>query len=104
MNYQPVEAELLTQQQELSRRIEAIKSDFQKGRSADFSEQTTESENNEVLIRLKEDAEIELRQVNNALDKIKQGNYGVCETCGEPIAEERLKVLPFASKCIDCAG
>ena len=45
------------QQQALLQRIESIKSDFQQARSKDFSEQTTENENNEVLLQLKSEAE-----------------------------------------------
>jgi RNA polymerase-binding transcription factor DksA len=48
--------------------------------------------------------EIELRKINIALNKIKRGKkYGICETCGKEIEEERLKAYPQASKCITCA-
>ena len=43
-----------------------------------------------------------IKQIDMALDKIKEGNYGVCEECGEEIGEKRLKVLPFARCCRDC--
>ena len=43
-----------------------------------------------------------IKQIDMALDKIKEGNYGVCEECGEEIGEKRLKVLPFARYCRDC--
>lgn len=43
-----------------------------------------------------------LREVTLALQKIEDGTYGVCERCGEPIAEKRLDALPFARYCIDC--
>src|ERR1051325_11383969 len=38
----------------------------------------------------------QLEEVNRALEDIDAGRYGVCRDCGEPIAEARLKVLPFA--------
>lgn len=90
-------------QNDLSRRIEAIKNDFQQGRSADFSEQATEQENEEVLVQLKADAEAELMQVNSALHKIKNGEFGDCEKCEEPISEQRLQAIPYATHCINCA-
>lgn len=46
--------------------------------------------------------EIKLKNVNDALDKIKEGNYGICEICGRPISQERLEVNPSSKKCIDC--
>ncbi len=43
-----------------------------------------------------------VQQIDIALDKIKDGSYGICEECAEEIGEERLKVLPFARFCRDC--
>ncbi|PYN62732.1 MAG: hypothetical protein DMD90_19215 [Candidatus Rokuibacteriota bacterium] len=44
----------------------------------------------------------ELQQVNSALEDIEAGRYGVCRDCGEEIAEARLRVLPFATRCVAC--
>lgn len=98
-----IQLELESLQVSLAKRIDAIKNDFAKGRSADFSEQATEQENEEVLVQLKTDAEIELREVNLALDKLKNGIYGECEACQEEIAAARLEAIPYARHCIKCA-
>jgi DnaK suppressor protein len=45
----------------------------------------------------------ELDQVNQALARLDAGEYGECTSCGEPIAEPRLKALPYATLCIQCA-
>ena len=45
----------------------------------------------------------ELAQIDSALAKIRQGQYGRCETCDKPIAPMRLKALPYATECIVCA-
>lgn len=45
----------------------------------------------------------ELVQIDRALEKIRAGQYGRCETCERPIAPLRLKYLPYASDCIACA-
>ena len=42
------------------------------------------------------------RWVNRALTKMELGTYGTCESCGNPIAIERLQALPWAILCIDC--
>lgn len=43
-----------------------------------------------------------LSSIDIALDKIKEGTYGLCEECGEDINKKRLKVIPFTRHCIEC--
>lgn len=43
-----------------------------------------------------------LKKIDVALKKIKDGTYGECESCGEPIAVARLMARPVAQLCIDC--
>lgn len=45
-----------------------------------------------------------LKKVNHALDRIEQGEYGICETCGKSIPIERLDVLPYSTQCVECAS
>ena len=44
----------------------------------------------------------ELREIDVALAKIDAGTYGVCEGCGKPIPEARLRALPSTSLCSPC--
>jgi RNA polymerase-binding protein DksA len=44
----------------------------------------------------------ELRQVEDALARIQDGDYGVCIDCGGPIGEERLRANPVALRCLRC--
>lgn len=44
----------------------------------------------------------ELMAINTALNKIKQGTYGICERCGNQIDKERLLALPLTLYCRDC--
>lgn len=43
-----------------------------------------------------------LLKIDEALRKLAEGTYGICEECGEEISEERLKIVPFAIYCTDC--
>ena len=43
-----------------------------------------------------------LKEIEIALDKISNGNYGICDMCEEAIGIDRLKVKPFAKFCISC--
>lgn len=45
----------------------------------------------------------ELREIEAALGRIKNGEYGLCQECGDPIREIRLQALPWARLCIKCA-
>jgi DnaK suppressor protein len=45
-----------------------------------------------------------LQDIDAALGKIEQGTYGLCESCGRPIAEARLEAMPAARLCIACAS
>jgi DnaK suppressor protein len=43
-----------------------------------------------------------LAGVEGALHRMDNGSYGLCERCGQPIAEERLEALPAAQLCLRC--
>ena len=44
----------------------------------------------------------ELKEVNQAIEEIDAGRYGICRDCGAPIPEGRLRVMPFATRCVAC--
>lgn len=45
----------------------------------------------------------ELEELDEAINKLDDGTYGICSMCGNEIDEERLKVVLSAVTCIDCA-
>lgn len=47
-------------------------------------------------------AEQLLKKVNDALERLAQGTYGICELCGKAIDPARLRALPYATLCIRC--
>jgi DnaK suppressor protein len=72
------------------------------GRQGDMADQA--SGNNEVHIQLKlkqTDAKI-LQAIEEALERVEHGTYGVCRDCGEPIADARLNAIPWTRVCIAC--
>jgi len=46
----------------------------------------------------------ELREIDAALARMDAGGYGVCEACGAPIPEGRLRARPAAARCVACAA
>jgi RNA polymerase-binding transcription factor len=53
---------------------------------------------------LLEQARAYLGALDRAQERLEQGGYGRCETCGGPIPAERLQVLPAATRCVGCAA
>ena len=49
-------------------------------------------------------AQERLVEIDSARRRLAEGRYGICETCGRPIAAARLEARPIARTCIDCAG
>ena len=95
---------LLDLKQSLTRRIDEIDRDIRhEGMSADWSEQASERENDEVLESLGITSAQELQLINYALRRIDEGSYFVCVECGDEIPEARLELLPFTPYCVDCA-
>lgn len=70
------------------------------GRSID--ENASEVEGYADNLALEDTLEKELKKVNNALEKIGSGDYGICQNCGEEIDIERLRTYPAAQNCIKC--
>jgi len=71
--------------------------------SADFAEQVTQRENDDVLGAISDSARIELQQVEAALRRLAAGRYGICAVCGEEIEPERLAAVPYTDRCRGCA-
>ncbi|NOY41342.1 MAG: TraR/DksA family transcriptional regulator [Planctomycetes bacterium] len=56
----------------------------------------------EISSQLAEVESRELAQIETALERIREGNYGQCEVCQSKIPLARLNALPYAMTCIDC--
>ncbi|MDA8158519.1 MAG: TraR/DksA family transcriptional regulator [Deltaproteobacteria bacterium] len=56
----------------------------------------------ELMYMLGDRERKKVREIDNALLKIKEGTYGVCDECGEPISKKRLKIIPYSNLCINC--
>jgi len=65
----------------------------------DFAAVSTDNMINEEILAAQQK---ELHEIEEALAKIQNGTYGICEMCEEPIGMQRLKVKPYAKYCITC--
>lgn len=68
----------------------------------DIGDEATTIYNKQLLLSLNENERIRLQEVDEALDRIENGTYGICEECGGPISIKRLEVRPVAKYCVPC--
>lgn len=68
----------------------------------DIGDEATTIYNKQLLLSLNENERIRLQEVDEALDRIENGTYGICEECGGPISLKRLEVRPVAKYCVPC--
>lgn len=95
--------QLLKRLSELDNRLHDIEAELDTPQSKDWGELAVEREEDEVLEGMGTSGLAETRQIHAALARIEDGSYGFCVRCGEPIAEERLDVLPATPFCRICA-
>lgn len=73
---------------------------FPNREDADKDESADDAQEYDNALSLEHTLELKLKDVNNALEKIEKGTYGICEKCGGPIEEERLRAVPEARLCM----
>lgn len=106
---------LESEQKRLLEQIEKLNAQAETGgTSGEISEladydQHMADQGTETFLREQEQAiliglQTELRQVEQAIERLNEGTYGYCARCGAPIPGERLEILPFAIYCIRCSS
>ena len=106
VEHAPLREKLRERLAALERRMHRIKGDLRHEHEpleGDFAEQAVQRENEEVLEGLDEAGRRELDAIRAALARMESGTYGTCLACGDPIAVERLRAVPTASRCVACA-
>jgi DnaK suppressor protein len=73
-----------------------------KDEGMDTYDLASEERDREINFILSDRERVKIKQIDDALDRLDEGTYGVCEACGLEIAEERLQAMPFTRLCRDC--
>jgi DnaK suppressor protein len=68
----------------------------------DPTDRASLEENRNFLLRIRDRERKLLLKIQEALRRLEQGKYGVCEVCGEKITLARLRARPVTTLCIDC--
>ena len=103
MAYEELKSELEERLASLQKRLASIKKDVTKAHSGDSAEQAQERENDEVVDAIGNETALSIRIIQSALERIDNGTYGACDSCGEDIGEARLRAIPEATRCVNCA-
>ncbi len=73
-----------------------------KDEGMDTYDLASEERDREINFILSDREQVKIKQIDDALERLDEGSYGVCESCGLEIAEERLQAMPFTRLCRDC--
>lgn len=73
-----------------------------KDEGMDTYDLASEERDREINFILSDRDRMKIKQVDDAIARIDDGSYGVCESCGLEIAEQRLDAMPFTRLCRDC--
>ena len=102
MNKADIETTLQGKLATLQQRLQRITSDVTQEHSCDFAEQAQERANDEVIDAIGNETRHAIRHIHTALRRLEEGQYGICESCGEVIDSKRLEILPEATHCSAC--
>ena len=69
---------------------------------SDMYDQADDERDRQFTILLCDRDRETLGQIDDALERLEEGEYGLCEECGEKISKARLTVRPFARYCVPC--
>ena len=82
--------------------LKVTKSEMASSDITSFADRGTDNYEQEFALDLMQTGEEELRAIDAALEKMKQGTFGLCEGCQKLIAKARLEAVPYARLCIEC--
>ena len=68
----------------------------------DVSDQASAEVDQNFSMRIRDREQKLLKKIDEALDRMKEGTYGICERCAEDIPYKRLKARPVTTLCIEC--
>ena len=102
--YDSVEKLLTNQRDELSARISGRLNEVHIDREPDDPvAMATDVAMKDMTVATLDRERRTLEEIQEALSRIKKGEYGICGSCHQPIPEARLKALPWAGFCVRCA-
>lgn len=96
---------LLTRREALRKALNgdlSMLKDLNERSGGDVVDFALDSAQDEISSQLAEVESRELSNIDKALERMREGTYGLCEACGNKIPVARLQALPYAVLCIEC--
>lgn len=69
---------------------------------SDYADLATQESDQAFQLRIRDRERKLIKKIDQALERIDEGTFGLCECCGEEIGAERLKARPVTTFCIEC--
>lgn len=103
---QKIKQKLLKQKQALSedvnKTVEGLNQFHSKDEMTDFTDQSTMESDRSLVLQMNDRDLNLLEKIEQSLEKIDDGTYGICEDCGCEITKERLEARLIVALCVDC--
>ncbi len=96
-------ADLLRRLEDRQQRLAHLQEDTEKHYADHLADLAQLDQDREVESLLSQQDLTLLREIEAALDRLRQHTFGRCERCGHPIEPERLELLPYTRYCASCA-
>lgn len=108
VDFQELKAQLRAEQSELRERIGELSKPPERGSQVSFGKRigdgTTEAISRLTEVGVHANLQESERRVTRALEKIEEGTYGTCDSCGRSIPAGRLRAVPQSVLCVECAA
>lgn len=66
------------------------------------ADQATDNQEQDMSLVFMQNEKVQLQDIEDALERLREGRFGRCEECEREIALERLRAIPYAALCVDC--
>ena len=96
--------QLLTRRESIAEALRSATVDFINDESVytDAVDQAAADADKSFILQMKNRERNVLSQIDEAIKRLDEGSFGVCERCSESISEARIDAFPFTTLCIDC--
>jgi len=88
--------------EEAEKTMTGMVEDKKEGGFPDPTDRASFESDRNFMLRIKDRERKLITKVREALDRIEDGTFGTCDSCGRPISEKRLMVRPVTTQCIEC--
>lgn len=75
---------------------------LQASKEIEYIDQASAEIDQSLRLRIRSRESLLIKKIRQALERIENNSYGICESCGEDISIKRLEARPVTTKCIDC--